>query len=140
MTWPTPADDATKRRFQRQARRDTAPELLLRRELWRRGLRYRVDQKVVGRRRRVDIAFTRAKVAVFVDGCFWHSCPIHSTRPKNNADWWAAKLEANVARDRATDDELIAAGWTVVRVWEHESVITAADRVQATIRQAMSHR
>ena len=140
MTRPQPADDANRRRFQRQARRDTAPELLLRRELWRRGLRYRVDHKVVGRRRRVDIAFTRAKVAVFVDGCFWHSCPIHSTRPKNNADWWAAKLEANVARDRATDAELFAAGWTVVRVWEHESVITAADRVQATIRQVMSHR
>lgn len=140
MTRPTPADDATKRRFQRQARRDTTPELLLRRELWRRGLRYRVDHRVVGRRRRVDIAFTKARVAVFVDGCFWHSCPIHATRPKNNGEWWAAKLEANMTRDRATDRELVDAGWTVIRVWEHEPVVEAADRIERFVRTAVSHR
>lgn len=138
MTRPTPADDATRQRLKRQARRDTAPELLLRRELWRRELRYRVDHRVIGRRRRVDIAFTRARVAVFVDGCFWHSCPVHATRPKNNGEWWATKLEANVARDRATDLELRQAGWAVVRVWEHENPEDAADRVEQVLRERMS--
>lgn len=117
-----------------QRRRDTAGEVALRRELWRRGLRYRVDYGIVGRRR-VDIAFTRAKVAVFVDGCFWHSCPAHRTTPKANRSWWVEKLSANVERDRATDRELEALGWLVVRVWEHEETIEAADRVERTVRE-----
>jgi DNA mismatch endonuclease (patch repair protein) len=130
---PVAASVEVERRMKSQRRRDTAPEVALRRELWRRGLRYRVDHRVVGRRRRVDIAFTRARVAVFVDGCFWHSCPHHATRPKNNAEWWATKLQANVGRDRATDAELIASGWTVLRLWEHEPVDDAADRVEAAV-------
>jgi DNA mismatch endonuclease (patch repair protein) len=117
-----------------QRRRDTKPEAALRSELWRRGLRYRVDTKVVGRRRRVDIAFTRAKVAVFVDGCFWHSCPEHRSLPKANRAWWTDKLETNERRDRDTDAELTAAGWLVIRVWEHEDPTEAADRVEATVR------
>lgn len=118
-----------------QRRRDTAPELALRRELWRRGLRYRVDHKVVGTRRRVDVVFTRARVAVFIDGCFWHRCPIHSTLPNANAAWWLAKLDANVERDRRTDRDLETAGWVVVRVWEHEDPVVAADRIESVVRR-----
>lgn len=73
--------------------------------------------------------FPRRKVAVYVDGCFWHSCPIHATAPRNNAQWWADKLAANVARDRDTDEKLLAEGWRVVRIWEHEDPAIAADRV-----------
>ncbi len=77
--------------------------------------------------------FPRRRVAVYVDGCFWHRCPIHATDPKNNADWWAEKLAGNVARDRATDAALTAAGWQVVRIWEHEDPVCAADRVQTVL-------
>jgi len=111
-------------------RRDTGPELALRRELHRRGLRFRVDHGAVETIRcRVDIAFTRARVAVFVDGCFWHQCPAHSNLPRANRDWWAQKLASNVARDRRNDLELEAAGWRVLRVWEHEPANSAADRI-----------
>jgi len=120
-----------------QRRRDTKPEVTLRSELWRRGLRYRVDVGVTGRRRKVDIAFTRAKVAVFVDGCFWHHCPEHGTLPKANRAWWTEKLESNKSRDRDTDAKLDAAGWLVIRVWEHEEPATAADRVEAAV---LAHR
>lgn len=121
--------------MQRQRRRDTDPETRLRQELWRRGLRYRVDvAPLSGMRRRADIVFTRAKVAVFVDGCFWHRCPDHATVPKSNRAWWRAKLEANVLRDRDTDRRLLETGWTVVRVWEHENPVSAADRIEYAIR------
>ena len=80
-------------------------------------------------RRRADIVFVASRVAVMVDGCFWHACPVHATWPKANADWWRAKIEANQQRDRETDAALEAAGWTVVRVWEHESTEEAARRV-----------
>lgn len=127
---PEPADETVRRRFERQARRDTGPEMVLRRELWRRGLRYFVDRPVgTDRRRRADIVFPRAKVAVFVDGCFWHSCPEHGTIPKNNREWWVAKLEANVRRDRETDQRLEEEGWTVIRVWEHEDANQAASYI-----------
>ncbi|WP_127784993.1 very short patch repair endonuclease [Rhodococcus sp. X156] len=112
------------------ARRDTAPELALRRELHRRGLRYRLQVKVPGNRRRtIDIAFTRAKVAVFVDGCFWHGCPVHATKPMANSDWWRWKIEGNQARDENTTQLLEDAGWSVLRIWEHESADAAADQV-----------
>lgn len=86
-----------------------------------------------GQRRRADVVFPRLRVAVYVDGCFWHSCPQHATYPKNNAEWWADKLAANVARDRATDDALAAAGWQVIRIWEHEDPVAAAGRVAAAL-------
>ncbi|WP_420752095.1 very short patch repair endonuclease [Rhodococcus sp. O3] len=115
----------------RQRRRDTAPEVALRRELHRRGLRFFVDRApLAGLRRRADLVFPRRRLAVYVDGCFWHRCPVHATDPKNNSEWWAAKLAGNVARDRDTDARLAAAGWTVVRIWEHEDPLVAADRVQ----------
>ncbi|NUP27380.1 MAG: very short patch repair endonuclease [Nocardia sp.] len=127
-------DAATSARMSRQRRAHTAPELALRRELHRRGLRYFVDRAPIrGQRRRADLVFPRRRVAVYVDGCFWHRCPDHATDPKNNAAWWAAKLAGNVARDRATDDALRAAGWQVIRIWEHEDPVRAADRVQGAI-------
>lgn len=120
----------------RQKRTGTNPELAVRKLLHARGLRYRVDYKlpIVGLRRRCDLAFTRAKVAVFIDGCYWHRCPIHATTPKANREWWVAKLDANVARDRDTDKHLAEAGWTVVRAWEHEAPADIADRVESTLR------
>lgn len=124
-------DPVTSARMSRQRRRDTAPEVALRRELHRRGARFFVDRAPLpGLRRRADLVFPRRRVAVYVDGCFWHRCPVHATDPKNNAEWWAAKLAGNVSRDRDTDARLAAAGWTVVRVWEHEDPLVAADRVQ----------
>lgn len=116
--------------------RDTAPELRLRRELHRRGVRYRVDiAPLHGLRCRADVVFTKQRVAVFVDGCFWHGCPEHVTWPKANRGWWKLKINSTAARDRRNDAALGDAGWTVVRVWEHECPIRAADRVQAILRR-----
>lgn len=130
-------DPLTSARMRAQRRRDTAPEVALRRELHRRGARFFVDRAPLrGLRRRADLVFPRRRVAVYVDGCFWHSCPQHATSPKNNAQWWADKLAANVVRDRNTDTRLADAGWTVVRIWEHEDPTEAADRVQAALRAA----
>jgi DNA mismatch endonuclease (patch repair protein) len=103
--------------------------------VWRRGLRYRVDVPLLpSLRRRADLVFPRARVAVFVDGCFWHGCPLHATAPKNNAAWWRNKLDRNVARDRDTDRRLIEAGWTVLRFWEHDDVLRAAIAVDGAAR------
>jgi DNA mismatch endonuclease (patch repair protein) len=119
--------------MQQQRRRDTRPELELRRALHAAGLRYRVERPVIpGVRRRADIVFGPAKVAVFVDGCFWHMCPQHATAPKANADWWREKLDRNRARDQNTDRLLLERGWLPVRVWEHENMAEAAGRI-ATI-------
>jgi len=107
--------------------------MALRRELHRRGLRYRVQYSIVDRRRRHDIVFTRARVVVEVRGCFWHACPTHGTFPKANAQWWADKLQGNRERDQRTDDLLRQAGWTVVIVWEHENAEGAAERVATAI-------
>jgi len=116
-----------------QRQRDTAPELALRSLLHRRGLRFRVDYPLPGSRRRADIVFRRARLVVFVDGCFWHSCPEHGTWPKQNADWWRQKIETNQRRDRDTDQRLAATGWMVVRVWEHEDPLRAAERIIDTV-------
>lgn len=129
-------DDATRLRMSRQRSRDTDPERALRSRLHRLGLRYRLHGRPVkGLRRQADIVFSRARVAVFVDGCFWHQCPEHATSPKANGAWWAAKLAANVARDQDTDRRLAEAGWQVVRVWEHEDMEAAAARVVAVVRE-----
>ncbi|PPJ28319.1 very short patch repair endonuclease [Nocardia nova] len=135
MSSGRPVTDAvTSARMARQRRTGTAPETALRTELHRRGLRYFVDRAPLpGLRRRADLVFPRRKVAVYVDGCFWHCCPEHATYPRNNAQWWAEKLAGNVARDRDTDARLAAAGWLVVRVWEHEESVAAADRVQSAL-------
>jgi DNA mismatch endonuclease (patch repair protein) len=119
----------------RQRRRDTAPEVALRRELHARGHRYRLGRPVPGApRRTIDIAFTASKVAVFVDGCFWHACPMHGTAPRANSGWWAAKLEQNTRRDRETDEQLRGLGWTVVRVWEHEAVSEAIAKIELALQ------
>lgn len=119
----------------RLARRDTKPETELRSELHRRGLRYRVQMKVpANKRRTIDIAFTRVRLAVYVDGCFWHGCPEHHVRPRANSDWWRWKIERNQARDRDTDRQLVASGWKVLRIWEHLLITEAADEVEEAYR------
>ncbi|HBP6437001.1 very short patch repair endonuclease [Pseudomonas aeruginosa] len=123
----------------RTPQRDNPRERALRSELHRRGLRFRLHRRVlVSSRRSVDIAFPTSRTAVFMDGCFWHGCPAHGTWPKSNAEWWRAKINANIARDRDTDCKLIEAGWTVIRVWEHEDIQTAADRIEAVVRRLSS--
>jgi DNA mismatch endonuclease (patch repair protein) len=118
--------------MRRNRRRDTGPELALRRVLHQMGLRYRIDYAVRTPQRlvRPDVVFTRARLAVFVDGCFWHCCPVHGTAPRANTDYWAPKLARNVQRDRAVDEALVAAGWRVLRAWEHEDPHLVATRVR----------
>ncbi len=124
----------TSRRLSKQQRRDTTPELAIRRSLHARGFRYFVDRRPVPElRTRADLVFVSDRVAVFVDGCFWHGCPDHATSPRNNADWWRAKLDANKQRDRRSTEALEAAGWAIVRIWEHEDPAEAADRIADTI-------
>lgn len=111
----------------------------LRRAVHAAGLRYRVDAALpVATRRRADMLFTRARVAVFVDGCFWHQCPLHGSMPTHNREWWTTKLAANVARDRDTDVRLSEAGWQSVRVWEHEEPLVAAARVISVVRARLA--
>jgi len=118
------------------ARQDTAPEIALRRALHSRGLRYRIQIQTPGnRRRRIDIAFTRAKIAVFVDGCYWHGCPDHGTRPVTNREWWDWKIKRNRDRDADTNRLLKDQGWVVVRIWEHEDAQAAAQQIEALVRQ-----
>lgn len=124
--------------MQSNTRRDTKPELRLRRQLHASGLRYRVDfPPIPGVRRRADVVFTRWRIAVFVDGCYWHGCPEHGAKKfGTNAQFWADKISTNRARDADTDARLEAAGWCVLRVWEHEDPSVAARRVEAALRGA----
>jgi DNA mismatch endonuclease (patch repair protein) len=125
---------AIRRRMQDQRARDTAPELALRRQLHAFGLRYRVDRAPLpGLRRRADILFGPARVAVYLDGCFWHGCPEHGNRPRANSPYWGPKIERNRARDVDTDTRLAAAGWAVVRAWEHEDPADVATRVAVLV-------
>ncbi|MFD9241278.1 very short patch repair endonuclease [Streptomyces sp. NPDC059556] len=120
----------------RQASKNTAAELAVRRLLHAAGLRYRVEYPVPGMaRRRIDVAFTSVKVAVLIDGCFWHGCPEHSTQPKANAEWWRQKLDRNMARDRETTEHLTAFGWEVLRFWEHEAPEGVALRIAAAVER-----
>jgi DNA mismatch endonuclease (patch repair protein) len=131
---PTPSSSTTSARMRRQRTRDTQAELHLRRALYAMGLRYRIHRRPLPLlRREADIVFRRARVAVFVDGCFWHGCPEHGTSPKANGQWWATKLEANRQRDLDTNVQLAEAGWTTVRVWEHEDPVAAAQRVSEAV-------
>ncbi len=119
-------------------RRDTAPEIALRSLLHRRGLRFRVDAKPEATLRgRADIVFSRARVAVYVDGCFWHGCPQHATWPKANAAWWREKIGANQVRDARSDAALTSLGWKVVRVWEHEASEHAARGIERLVRRRL---
>lgn len=116
-------------------RRDTAPELAVRKLLHARGLRYRVDVAPLpaSPRKRADIVFTRLRIAVFIDGCFWHGCPEHATLPVRNKDYWGPKLQRNKQRDQDTNVELEQHGWQVIRVWEHEVPAAASDRIVAAV-------
>jgi DNA mismatch endonuclease, patch repair protein len=125
---PPPLNSVVSAQMQRMPRTSTGPEMLIRRELHRRGLRYRVNYaRLPGR---PDIALTRARLAVFVDGCFWHSCPDHAVLPSNNREWWRVKLSRNVARDREKDEQLHVMGWVAVHVWEHEDPAQVADAIE----------
>ena len=125
-----PLTPGVRARMRKQARRDTTPELQLRRALHAAGYRFRVNYPVPGMARRsIDIAFTKRRVAVFVDGCFWHACPQHATWPESNSTWWHEKLTKNATRDRETTAHLESFGWTVVRVWEHADSGEAVESV-----------
>jgi len=97
--------------------KNTSPEILLRKALWRKGFRYRLHAKLPGK---PDISFKSERLAVFVDGCFWHGCPIHGIKPKTNRIFWTRKIQGNLARDKKVIKELRKMGWRVIRVWEHE--------------------
>lgn len=114
-------------------RRDSVPELALRRALHARGMRFTVHRRDLPGT--PDVVLSRARLAIFVDGCFWHGCPEHCVMPKNNRDWWATKLESNRQRDAAKDLRLESLGWTPVHVWEHESVDGAAAAVERLWRE-----
>ena len=134
-TYPFVSDPARAANMRSNRRTDTKPEIALRTALHAMGYRYRKDFRLdlPLRRVRPDIAFTRRKVAVFVDGCFWHACPDHGSAPKNNEWYWSPKLAKNVERDRAADEALRQAGWTVVRLWEHVPLSDAVDQVIAAV-------
>jgi DNA mismatch endonuclease (patch repair protein) len=134
VSWAT--SPGVRRSMQANRRVDTGPERRLRSALHRRGLRFRKDRRIDadGVRVRADVVFPRQRVAVFVDGCFWHCCPAHATQPRAHESYWAAKLRGNVERDRRVDAALERAAWTVIRVWEHEQSEDAAGRVEAIIR------
>lgn len=134
-TWAS--SPGVRRGMQANKRRDTGPEMRIRRALHARGYRFRVDFRPVGgSTARPDIAFTRYRVAIFIDGCFWHGCPEHYVAAKTNSDYWIAKVRANRARDERQTRELREAGWRVLRIWEHETLETSLDEIVTLLRQA----
>lgn len=133
---PPPSSAEVSVRMSRQKSRDTRAELALRRALHVRGLRYRLHARpLAGYRAQVDLVFGPSRVAVMVDGCFWHGCPEHGTSPKSNAEWWRAKINRNKERDLATTQALTAAGWMVIRIWEHEDAEQAAARIAVEVER-----
>ena len=133
--YPMTTDAAVRNVMRANRRRDTKPEVALRSALHRRGLRFRNDASIVTDQGnvRVDVALTRHRLAIFVDGCFWHCCPEHGTRPRSNTEYWRPKLERNRQRDAASNGLLQGAGWRVVRVWEHQDAEEAADLIDRLI-------
>jgi DNA mismatch endonuclease (patch repair protein) len=123
--------------MQANKRRDTAPELRIRSALHALGLRFRVDRRPIAAiAGRADVVFTRRHVAVFVDGCFWHGCAAHFSAPATNRAYWAAKIDGNRRRDHVTTAALEAAGWRVVRVWEHEDPVGAAASIATLVSES----
>ncbi len=124
--------------------KDTAVEITFRSGLHRAGLRFRKHRHpLLDLRCEADVVFPRERLAVFVDGCFWHGCPDHATRPATNRDWWAHKLDRNMERDAGNDARLRSAGWAVLRIWEHEDVDAAVERVAellGRLQKAMDNR
>jgi DNA mismatch endonuclease, patch repair protein len=136
--YPEPLNEARSRSMRGNRRTDTKPEIALRGELHRLGYRYRKDHRLDlpgGVRVRPDIVFTRRRIAVFVDGCFWHVCPDHGTKPARNEWYWTPKLRRNVERDHLVNKALTEAGWRVVRIWEHEDLRSAASQVRTVIER-----
>ncbi|WP_369962494.1 very short patch repair endonuclease [Leifsonia sp. EB34] len=128
MSWAS--SPAVRRSMLGNRRRDTGPELAVRRLLHAAGVRYRVDFRLAPPSRTcADIVFTRRRIAVFIDGCFWHSCPLHGTSPQKNSEYWLPKLKRNKERDLESTERLESAGWTVLRFWEHEDPATIAESV-----------
>ena len=125
--------------MQSTPRKNNKAEKSLRSALHKRGLRFRVHRTVTGTRRTIDVAFPRARVAVFVDGCFWHGCPLHGTFPQNNAAWWREKIAANQERDADTVRRLSAIDWEVLRFWEHEDTESVAETIARTVRQRLAY-
>lgn len=122
--------------MQGNRRRDTKPELAVRRLVHAQGLRYRVDARPLPHlNRRADLVFARARVAVMIDGCYWHGCPEHGTRAKTNDEYWASKIARNVERDLETNQLLSEAGWVVLRAWEHEDPTAVCRRIVASVRE-----
>lgn len=141
MSSVKPSSAEASRRMAKVRQKGTEAELALRRELYRNGLRYRVSFEVLKKPRRVaDVAFPGLKLAVFVDGCFWHGCPEHASWPKQNADFWRHKIETNQERDADTGSRLVALGWRVIRIWEHESPVDAARKVSAVVSEIKAER
>lgn len=133
---PTPSSPAVSQRMSVVKRRDTACELAVRKQLYARGLRYRIDASPIpGARIRADILFRSARVAIFIDGCFWHGCDCKLPRPRANADWWATKLLTNQNRDRRVNDKLMDADWRVLRFWEHENATDVAQVIVSAVRR-----
>ena len=141
MRNPAASSEEVSRRMRSVRQRDTEPEVAIRRILYAHGLRFRVHRQVIPNSRlRADIIFAGAKVVAFIDGCFWHCCPIHRSFPKANGKWWAAKLQENCRRDAKADDQLRSAGWYVERVWEHELPEDAAQRIIRIVRGRLKSR
>ncbi|WP_307869172.1 very short patch repair endonuclease [Nocardiopsis sp. B62] len=134
----TATSEAARATMRANKGRDTGPELLLRSLLHARGLRYRVNARPLPElARTADVVFRKARVAVFVDGCYWHGCPEHHRPAKRRADFWRDKIEGNQARDTDTNERLRAQGWTVVRVWEHETPESALERVLTALDEGL---
>src|SRR3990167_3264062 len=134
-----PSSSDVSRRMAKVRQKGTDAEVALRREMYNIGLRYRIDYEVLRKPRRVaDVAFPGRRIAVFVDGCLWHGCPRHGTWPKQNADFWRKKIEANQRRDADTNDRLRYLGWTVLRFWSHEPPTEAARAVAHMVALAES--
>ncbi|RCG31641.1 very short patch repair endonuclease [Sphaerisporangium album] len=139
------SSEGVRKSMQANKGRDTKPELALRRAVHALGLRYRVSVRPLPKvRRTADLVFTKAKLAVFLDGCFWHGCPDHHTKSATNSAYWAEKVVRNRERDAETDQKLTEAGWHVIRVWEHENPKDAAgriaDQVQSIRRTDSAHK
>ncbi|MDD9382342.1 very short patch repair endonuclease [Streptomyces sp. ZAF1911] len=138
-TWEPPegswASSAARRRNMQAIRsRDTKPERVIRRLVHAKGLRYRVAARPLpDLRRTADLVFRPTKVAVFIDGCYWHGCPEHYVSPKTNPGYWSEKVARNIARDRNTDHQLTEAGWLVLRFWEHEQSDVCAATIAAAV-------
>lgn len=133
--WSWATTSAVRKSMRANRSRDTKPELALRRALHALGLRYRVSARPFPDTPfRADIVFTRRRVVVFVDGCYWHGCPEHHRAPQTNAEYWAAKVARNIQRDGETDQRLAQSGWLALRVWEHEDPDRAAQRIALAVR------